>query len=304
MTDISHLIRQSEFSTWDFCRRLHNLQYTRRLSPQHSGRRMPDKGQRDIGTVYHAGVEEIHLGHSFNSAMLAITEKVHELRHIREGFEVPDLTPDLDPEWYKLQELCLIMLEGYVEWLGNEGIDAGNRTLAVEQPFEVALGETGVSVYGTWDLVQHNHKLGGVTVDDGKTVGPLDIPHPSDFQMRTYSWAWWKHTGEAPVAARHRQARRVRRSATAKPPFYAVPQIPITETIMEAHEAQLIERAQDIMTARTRDTADPMLYPRTSRDCSWRCAFKDICAMVDDGDDIEFVLEQNYYVRETQDDND
>lgn len=302
MTDISHMIRQSEFTTWDFCRRLHNLQYTRRLSPIPSeGRRMPADGQRDVGTVYHAGVEVIHNDGRMMDATIAMWDKIEELRQIRMPDEGLPAVQD-DPEWWDLGKLAEIMLQGYVEWLEEEGIDAGAQTRAVEEKWEVPLADTGVTVFGQWDLVQWSHQRGGILVDDGKTVGPLDQPHRADFQLRTYSWAWWRKHGEAPVGARHRQARRVKRTARAKPPFYAVPEIPMNETILAAHEAQMIERAQDILTARTRDTSDPMLYPRTSRDCSWRCPFGDICPMIDDGDDFEFVLEQNFYVREEGED--
>jgi hypothetical protein len=180
---------------------------------------MPAKGQRDVGTAYHAGVEALHKGESLPAALIAVQEKIDELRSIRFEGQLPELTKEQDPEWYDVYRYAKAMVEGYAEELAT-GIDAGVETLEVEQEWEQLIPGTDLVYFGKRDLVTYEEVRHGLAVWDVKSVDKLEQPHRSDFQLRTYAWSLWRSNGVPPSTAGHRQARRVLRSAQSKPPYY------------------------------------------------------------------------------------
>lgn len=303
MTSLTHMIRHSEAGTWMFCRRLHHLSYTRGLSPlpEDKGRRMPAKGGRDLGTIVHAGVEEINQGNS-ELAHEAAYAKMQEIRsfNLPEGEELPPLTKEDDKAWWDVWRYAGAMITSYDEWMTN-GADAGAETLGVEHEWEARVPGTDYVYYGKMDLVTRSPKYNGVVIEDVKTVSKElgKAPHTADFQLRTYGWAWWRTQGEVPRRAGHRQVLKVLRGQSSD---CDNPGISMSAEVLEAHEGHLTVLAEEIVKARDHDVESPYLYPRTSRDCGWRCSFKEVCNMIDDGDDYEFVLEQHYYRREQGDD--
>ena len=296
MTDISHMIRQSEASTWDFCRRLWFLSYFMSLTPNYpEGRRMPSsKGKRDYGTVLHGGAEALHKGATMQEAELARAATLDELRNLVPVPDLPELSKAEDPAWWDIDRYTKSMLSSYNMWL-ESGVEAGNRTLAVEEAWTMPLPNIDATMYGKHDLVYYSYNENGVIVDDVKTVASFEPVHRANFQVRTYALAWWRLTGEMPVKGGNRQVKRVLSESADNCESVL---IPITEPILLAHEVQLEARATEILTARTKTITDPTIYPRPNRDCSWRCPFGDVCVMIDDLDDFEFILEQNYFVRE------
>lgn len=191
-------IRQSEFTAWRRCRRKWYFAYERDLRKQAPGtRRMPQSSYRDAGSAAHAGCAVIHEGGTLSEALTAVRAYVKGTRSFRpEGTLLPALDSVSDPEWYGVLELALAMVEGYVEWLADTGQDAGYETLAVEEPFEFEMID-GTLVYGTWDLVGRDALLGGVVIDDLKSVASFTELHAIDFQLRTYALAHWRTTGRS-----------------------------------------------------------------------------------------------------------
>lgn len=310
LTDISNLLllpsdpyRQSEFPAADRCRRKHHLQYTRGLVPitEATERRMPASGQRDAGSAVHAGLEVVHNGGEYADAEAAITAYVNEVRSIRLEGELPPLTKADDPEWWKIERLAIAMLAHYDDWLSETGFDAGFETLAVEWEWDLEIpGTNGLRAYGKVDLVGHDQVAGGVVVDDNKSVANFSqTPMPVDFQLRTYAWAWWRSTGDAPVRAGHRMLKRVLGTGNAKPPFVMYAPVHLDEDILEKHEQILAVRALDIQRLREygSNIEHPALYPNPTKDCSWDCDFKLVCPMVDEGTDWEDVLDRHFTVK-------
>lgn len=309
MTDLSHLllptdpIRQSEFTAAQRCPRKHHLQYTRGLTPltDPGFRRQPASGQRDAGSAAHAGLEVIHKGGSLDEALTAVTAYVDEVRSIRLVGDLPELSKADDPEWWAVDRLARTMVEGYVEWLAETGFDAGFETLAVEWEWDQEIpGTGGLRAYGKVDLVGFDHVRQGVVVDDNKSVTSFSqTPMPVDFQLRTYAWAWWMATGDAPVRAGHRMLRRVLRTAKSKPPYFMYAPIHLDEQILVKHGQVLAVRALDIQTKRLYggNIEHPALYPVPTKDCSWDCDFTSVCPMVDEGDDWEDLLDRHFIVK-------
>lgn len=286
--------RHSALETFKACRRQYTLKYEMGLRPMMHGRRMPASGQRDTGSAAHAGVEVLLKGGSMEEATQAALTYVDITRAFGATVPVPPLHED--PEWAKVAKLAVRMVEGYEEWRGDTGIDAGRTILAVEQDWEVPLSN-GHSVYGTIDLASYDPLHLGVLIEDHKTVDQLPNLHRANFQGRTYAWAWWRSTGTVPYGFRHRYLRRVLREGRAKPPFYDVSEIlPTNEQLLLAHEAQLVVLTNEASapTSCSVPLASPERYPHPSRDCSWKCDFEGVCGMVDSGDDVEHVLGQHY----------
>lgn len=196
--------------------------------------------------------------------------------------------------WADTVNMANIMLNGYVDWAEQTGADAALEVLAVEMPWEVD------GMEGRMDLVVHDHMLNGPVVLDHKCVQTLSqLPPQNDFQLLTYALGYWRTTGERPVAVGHNMLRKVKRTGAAKPPFYDRVYNHISEAHLLKHEAHLRGIASTLATVRAvaRDEQDPLLYPNPNRDCTWRCDFVDICAMVDEGGDYEHILETAYEVR-------
>jgi len=220
-----------------------------------------------------------------------------------EGEEPPPLTKQDDPLWWESWRMASVMLDGYVDWLQDTGHEAGMATEQVEWKWEFPLPEAGdgVSVYGQVDLLMRDSLRGdGLILDDVKSVADFSVcPTPVDFQLRTYALAVRETMGETPVSIGHRRARRVLRTSKAKPPFYDRYPIPVNDQILDAHKGHLATRVVDIIWAKQYATEPEheALYPNPTKDCSWDCDFKDICSMVDEGDDWQHIVARDYDVK-------
>lgn len=273
--------RQSEFGRWKDCRRAHHWQYTEGLYPTSPEGQLPSPNKSDIGTYAHVGFEVLHNGDSVGRAAHAM------LLHHMERFD-----GESSDAWDKTVEYANGAIRHYDEWL-KEGHMLGQEVLGVEMEWEAPLPHDRVA-FGKLDLAVHD-PLTGVVVVDMKTVSTLtDTPEDADFQLRTYAWAYWKNNGVVPARAEHRMVKRVLFGGTAKGPFVGTHGIHINQTILEAHEAQMIEMATEIDRARESEVTSPYLYPSPGKDCSWKCNYRDICPLVDDDGDIESVVQLSY----------
>lgn len=293
-------LRQSALNTYKSCRRQYTFQYEMNLRPMYNGRRMPATGQRDAGSAAHAGAEVLHKGGTVEEARQAVTNYIEITRMFGADPEaqIPAL-PD-DKEWYKMERLGHRMVEGYAEW--RIPLDVGRTLLAVEEDWEFEL-PNGHVLFGKIDLAGHDPLIRGVMIEDLKTVNAIPSVHPANFQARTYSWAWWRITGEVPYGFRHRYMRRVLREGNrAKPPFYDVSEpLPMTEELLINHEKQLIVITNEIASTggpscKVPAYQSPDRYPNPTTECDWRCDFKGLCGTVDHGNDVEHVLDQHYVV--------
>lgn len=288
--------RQSEIAIAQLCRRAHHFEYTLGVVPVAVGPRRPLSGQRDAGSAAHKGVEVINKGGYLDEALDAVTEYVNMLRAIRqpEGWVPPPLTKEDDKEWWEIDRLGRAMTTNYVDWLG-EGNDVGVKVLAVEHEWEQQVPGTGHSIYGMIDVALYDDLLPGDVIRDNKSVADFSKPPQAvDFQLRTYAWAWWRETGVVPRRAEHLMMKRVLGTGNAKRPFFEPYSIPINAHILRAHQAQLVERVQEVAEFRILRADNPRLWPNPTKDCSWRCDYQVVCPMVDNGMDWEDVLEQEF----------
>lgn len=282
-------IRQSELSGWMNCRRKNVLQYAEGWTRPSRDRLLFPPNTADTGNLVHAGLEVYYRDgippHVF------IGNQGQELAATIEG--------GLSKAWADTYNLAFLMTKGYIEWVEETGIDAGLVITGVERELEVYWGEVdGYDVFITGHIdLEGIDALGRPILIDHKSVATLTEPAgPTDFQRATYAMLRRMEDGTQYAALYHNQLRRVKRSAAAKPPFYARTEITFNDDQMRKQWQTVNVLVHEIVGARKRLDAgeikvnDPMLYARPSRDCSWSCPFFNACPMMDDGSDWEWYL--------------
>lgn len=227
-------------------------------------------------------------------------------------------TTRLNDEYDKLLkafDLEHAMLEGYLEWIEESGVDQHLEVISVEQRVEAVFSDEETSLVRAWpyavkliaklDARVRNLLTGAVKFIDHKTVGSLYDPLLGiNQQMKHYHVIEDLLTEPGQPRAEgalYNMLRKVKRTRVAKPPFFA--RVPIDHNKFEliSHVAQLIgviDRLNDV-TALLEDK--PHLHqavapPRPSRDCVWKCDFFKICRMFDDGSRVEAAIEEHYEV--------
>jgi hypothetical protein len=276
----------SEIRKFQRCRRSWYLQYragehglgytVKREDETH------ESSGRSLGTLVHQLIEGGE--HGWKDAFAAVLAE--------EGEPSPERAKDF--------ALAERMVSGYFEWAATEGLDVGIETVGQELKLAYEI-RPGVTVTGTLDHLYFDPLLNAHVVRDYKTVQTLtQTPHQVDFQLRTYALLANLCLPDVNVrAGEHVQIRKVKRTgSTAKPPFFGRARIAIDadeEIVHLAHLAHVLRDMTDTLYGtRYSDVRSPVLYPNPTRDCSWDCDFRGVCAMVDDASDHEFALEIGY----------
>lgn len=287
-------IRQSEIRKFMRCKRSWNWSY--RLGLDKDTDEEPTTA--NIGTIVHAALEEFY-AHGQSPVVT-----VQCLRRDDEACNGP-----LSKKWADTYELAEIMVEGYIDWLAETGKDADYRTVQVERRLEVPFAEIlgdEIIVTGQLDLLAEHTPTGLVYLRDHKTVATLEqTPQLQiDPQMLTYA-VLLKMAGTDIAGAEHNQLRRVKRTATAKPPFYARPQVQFNEHQLRNHYRHLHGTLTEIVRAYQTLDIDPDAHhdicpPTPTQTCGWECSAPglSICVMEDDGSDVQLAMRDLFVTRE------
>lgn len=275
-------IRQSELSSWAGCRRKTSLQYWEGYKRKRNGLVLPPS-KADIGTLCHSGLEV-----KYRDNMKPHLFVAEQGKRIAAEWGV-----DMTKEWTEAYNLAYLMLKGYEDWVEETGIDAGLVITGVEREIEVYWGE--VNGYDVWVVghidLEALDALGRPILIDHKSVQThTDGSGVADFQRLTYAVLRMLEDGTRYGALYHNELRRVKRSATAKPPFYARPEIQINEAQLRKHWQHMNVIIAEIVDHQGLELDSPALYPRPSRDCSWSCPYVHVCGMMDDGADWSWYL--------------
>lgn len=210
----------------------------------------------------------------------------------------------------KEQELCVLMIEGYMEWLAETGEDQDLEILGVETIAEAKLYD-GAHLISKLDAPVRRISDGMRLSLEHKSVASLTAPLPLlklDQQLLSEHLVRFLHLieqGATPDEAitncsgiLYNMLRKVKRTAAAKPPFYG--REDITHNIYELrnHWKHVVQVAQSIQATRAiLDTgADhhTVVPPTPRRECTWDCEFFKVCIMADDGSDFEGAVEALY----------
>jgi len=305
----------SEVATFKRCRRKWWLAHSLRVTP--NGGAAGGQGPLWIGTLVHVGhdarFKALRWGatdaQSIKLSDRAIVSHVH--KYFKRGWQ-------FDP---KEVELARIMLEGYWDWEAEEGGLAEFEVLDTEREMsmEITLPSGEIIVYlGKADVIARNRITRFLWIIDKKTVGSLLDPTfglQRNEQMIGYMILLTENP--LPLEMRGDEAnalhvegamfsmlRKVKRTGTAKPPFYARAEVRFNRTERENYITRLTYALEDIMTLRDKvepfnvpgkiATAAQIAYPTPMESCSWDCPYVNICDMFNDGSRVEDVLIEEF----------
>ncbi|MGB2791301.1 MAG: PD-(D/E)XK nuclease family protein [Candidatus Moraniibacteriota bacterium] len=311
MSDVQWLgepltISNSEIQTWKTCRRKWYLVYYRQLGLKRT--KEDATGARQLGTKVHIAMEAMYReGENPVAAVQALYEE-----------DIASF-PEKEVELRKELDLATAMLEGYLQWITDEGIDDGMELDAAECIVEVESGVPGVKLRGKLDQRWVRKIDGARLFRDFKTVGEFTTPGKilaMDEQMKFYHLLEYldsiQKTGKEPMwrtdGALYTMLRKVKRTATAKPPFYSQIEVHHNITELRTMLARTLTVLREIVESRQRmdalssyipDEGQPEVHhsifpPRPSRDCTWGCDFFPVCPMMDDGSNYEGLLREYY----------
>jgi hypothetical protein len=217
---------------------------------------------------------------------------------------------DLSTRFNEAVSLERAMIEGYVEWMAENGDDANLRVIAPETELsaliegEVAGEAVSFRARALLDVRMRRVTDGARLFEDHKTVGNFAERMkilPMDPQMLHYHLLEFLNTVEGEErcdGALYNMLRRVKRTAKAKPPFYERVEVHHNPIEIESYRRRLMGAARDIMRAERElsEGADHLsvVYPNPTGDCSWDCDFYPVCHMFDDGSRVEDALSALY----------
>ena len=218
--------------------------------------------------------------------------------------------PILEDAIRKERELVIAMLSGYLEWLEESGADADLKIVGSETMVEVRLAED-INLLSKLDAPVERVSDGAKLALEHKTTGALDQPlviMKQDTQFLTEHLARFMHAQEAGASAEEaygtcqgvlvNMLRKVKRTATAKPPFYGRQDVLHNVHELRHHWRHVMAVAREIQaTAAVLDTGishHAVCPPNPTKNCSWDCPFFLVCVMADDGSDFEGALEALY----------
>ncbi len=273
------VINNSEIQSFKRCRRKWELSYHRGLMLPGEG----EKGNLGVGTAVHAILEAYYK-------------------------ELPE------PNWReflpdeKEQELVQIMTDGYYEWLEETGADAGYTVVSSEEQVSASLGE----IRGREVILTGRLDLRFVTSDglqylvDNKTSASFDrtsegIQHNE--QLLTYAMLLRMAQGIKVDGAMLNMLRKVKRGATAKPPFYQREMVTFSDFQLKAHWDHTVGIVEEILRAEERlakgQSQQVVCAPTYDSTCSWQCPFLGICGMFDNGSNVESAIKNLYIPKQT-----
>lgn len=303
MTEVDVLLlSNSEIRCYKRCRRKWWLTHFRRLVLK----RESQAGPRALGSAVHVALEELAKGGQGDP-----------LGRLAEWYEAAvALTQDNGDRADKVlkdYEFAQRMVEGYLEWAIEEGIDQDLEVVGAEEIIQAELAE-GVWVRGKVDQRLRRISTGKRLIRDFKTTGSVTEPVKtlhSDEQQLMYLMIerMLGRMDERAEAGLHTMLRRVKRTAAAKPPFYAQHEVRHSDVELRSFWRRTLETARDIQRLRERleavdgqVTADGVgvaalvAYPSPEGSCSWSCDFFAVCPLFDEGSDAEGAIAEWFEV--------
>jgi hypothetical protein len=203
-------------------------------------------------------------------------------------------------EFEKENDLVRAMIEGYVQWLEETGIDSDYRVVGSEVAVEYEFAD-GLSIAGRIDTQLERISDSAHLGMDHKTgdFGNLRKMLPMDNQMLLYEILRRVTTEGRSDGMLFNMIRKVKRTATAKPPFYERIEVRFNQHQIDSAWYRAMAVINDILAVTARlDAGESHLtaaYPHPTRDCAWKCEFFPVCPLFDDGSRVEDMV-QSYLV--------
>lgn len=292
MSDGIVRVSNSEIQTFKDCRRRWWLAYYRGLQP----RQREFTGALALGSRIHAALDDYYANGTpllEAHSRLVETEKKILLEDFRDVY-------DLERE----AELGHLMLEGYLQWVEENGIDAELEVISTEEVVSAPLFNGEVELAGKLDMRVRRKSDGARMFRDFKTVGGSlsDFANlaPMNEQILTYMLLESTKRDETERAdgGIFTMLKKVRRSASARPPFYDQVEVRHNIFTLRSFWDRIHGTIADMMRVRKAldagESPSYHAYPKPSRDCKWKCQFYTICTMIDDGSAAEQAIDEMY----------
>jgi len=203
-------------------------------------------------------------------------------------------------------ELGRLMLEGYLDWVAEEGIDSVYKVIGVEEVLATPMLGGAISLVGKVDLRVQDLRDGAHLVLDHKTTASLD-DFPSwghmNPQLMTYQTLDFVNRrgpdeDERLAGGVFRLLKKVKRGVRAKPPFYRQHEIRHNVFTLRSFWTRTNGILRDMLWVRSKldEGVDhrEVAFPTPTRDCRWWCPFFQVCPLFDDGSDVDQMLEDLY----------
>lgn len=284
-------LSNSEIQTYKSCKRKWYLTYYRKLKPK----QVKFTGPLALGSRIHEALDQYYKGENgLLEAHAALVEADREL--LAADYRDPS---ELDSE----ADLGRIMLEGYLDWIEEEGIDNDLELISTEEILSMPMFDGSVELQGKLDMRVRRKGDGVRMLRDFKTTASFsqftETAHMNE-QIMTYMLLEQANNpeGERSDGAIFTMLKKVKRTANAKPPFYEQYFVRHNVFTLRSFWARLHTVVGEIMgTKKALDEGQSPLavaYPTPSRDCTWKCPFFSICPMFDDGSAVEEAIAEMY----------
>lgn len=287
-------ISNSEIKAFKRCRRRWWLGYYRSLQPK----REEWTGARALGNKLHTV-----LGDYYDPSKPDIDSPETALglwdRMLQEDLERSE--DEAHAAITKEADLGRAMLEGYFDWLAEEGADSDIEVIGAEREVEVEMtgydGPRPVALIAKLDVAVRRRSNGSRFFIDHKSVQSLgDLPGLADIdeQFLMYSLLdYLEHAARGETSedsfvdgGMFNMLRKVKRTKTAKPPFFGRHEVRHSVDELRSFWLRLAGEIADVQLLEDRlaEGADHRMvaYPSPTRDCSWDCVFRAVCPMLDD----------------------
>lgn len=287
------IYRQSDMSTYIHCRRRAEWETYRRLEIDW-GDNVRDAKTKDTGSLVHAAIQAY-------GQLRPWQEEIVAKAKLWSGLDDP--TTDKEHGWKAAIEYAIRMVEGWFEWLEDEGVMQGKEVVEQEERFIVTVGEFHgdlVKVTFKPDMLLRMYPTGTLNLNDVKTVDDLVSVMDYNVQLMRYAVLYRLHTGERIERLSTFQLKRSKRTKAAKPPFYRYAEHFISEeeydqaydemmqTLAEMVEhEQAVERGEKHLSLQNRSTL-----------CGWMCGVSDLCDCRNRAGNEEHLIQFNYRVKE------
>lgn len=316
-----YYISHSELAAWKRCRRKWYLAWYRKLTPRlttfssaaQSGTRV-----HEALSYWYVAPTEPRIDPLHAHAQIVDTEQKELLSNLIAAGVDEIVYVSQFQEFEKVVSVERSMLEGYMQWLTETGADEEFDVISSETPLVVPLVDMRVLTIpimlfgiGILDVRVRRKSNGDIAFLDHKTVASLTQALPTlrqNEQMLHYMLLEAISDGQGlqgdmkdviPAGAYYNMLRRVKRTGSAKPPFFDRKFISHTLHEVRSHAAHVVGASRDIIETGIRlkngmDDMHQIVYPSVRQECSWDCPFFSVCSLFDDGSHAEAMLEARY----------
>lgn len=288
-----YTLSNSEIQTFKDCRRKWWLNYYRRLKPKEK----KFVGPLALGSRIHEALDQYYThGTPLLDVHAQLVEADREL--LASEFRDPS---ELDSE----ADLGRIMLEGYLQWVEDEGVDNELEMISTEEILNMPMFNGEVELTGKLDMRVRRKSDGVRMFRDFKTVGGsfdqfYSTAHMNE-QILTYMLLEQhanQGTDERSEGGLFTLLKKVKRTANAKPPFYDQFEVRHNIFSLRSFWNRIHATVADLMRVKTAldegTHHSQVAYPTPSRDCTWKCPFFAVCPMFDDGSAVEEAIENMF----------